>query len=83
MGGKTRSYVHKLSNALHTGCLVEVAGRYCFPVLTVQRSQFFDMTEDTVHYSPNHIEVCSYGDDLHFLELHDVLQLRTHFARLP
>jgi hypothetical protein len=32
---------------------------------------------------PKDIEICSSGDDIHLLKLHDVLQLSPYFTRFP
>ena len=36
-----------------------------------------------ISYAPDYIKVRACTDDVHLLELHDVLQLGPHLARLP
>lgn len=65
------SDVDKFSDTLDSGCLMEVACRDGFPVqrMNEQQQYKFGSLEPRI---PHNIKVCSGGDNVHLLELHDI-----------
>ena len=78
MSGQPGSDIHKLPNALDSRGLVEVTSSNRFPITkdeTLEKPR-------SKGWVPDDIEVSASRDELHLLELHDVLKLYANFSCL-
>ena len=68
--------INVLSNTLDSGSLVEVSGYDAFPAI----SAFDHVSEKNI---PNDVPICTAGQYLHLLSLHDIFQLTSDFSCFP
>jgi len=70
VGGKPGSDVNELPNTLDSRSLVEVTSSDRFPMT---RNESIEKNIRSRGYTPDDVEVSASRDELHLLELHDIL----------
>jgi hypothetical protein len=80
------SDIHKLPYTLRPRSLMEIPSRNRFPVVSskpIDQSQVRFRLTSKAKDRPNNIIIRPSRNDLHLLEIHDILQLYTDLPRLP
>lgn len=79
MRWQASSDVHVLPDTFDTGSLVEISSSDCFP------EELFGHVSSPSKTTgiPQNIKVRSTGYNFHFLELHDIFELRANLPSLP